>query len=274
MTGGVEMTPGRAAGLTLLSRAGSGPALVALHGIGSNAASFAPLVAHLPPGTPVIAWNAPGYGGSQPLDAPWPTAADYAARLADLLDALGQAGPVTLLGHSLGCLVAAAFAARHPDRVARLVLASPALGHGAPVGGPLGVAAQARLDDLARLGPDAFAAARAPRLLHRPETCPETAAAVTAAMAAIDPAGYAQAVRMLASGRLADDLAGLALPAEVIVGAEDIITPPDAARRAHAALPDACRGPLTLVPGCGHALPQQAPEALARRLAAATAPAH
>ena len=93
-------------------------------------------------------------------------------------------------------------------------------------------------------------------------------------MAAIDPAGYAQAVRMLASGRLADDLAGLATPAEVIVGAEDIITPPDAARRAHAALPDACRGPLTLVPGCGHALPQQAPEALARRLAADIAPAH
>jgi len=53
-------------GLTWLERPGSGGVIVLLHGIGSNAASFTPLLAHLPKALRVIAWNAPGYGGSDP----------------------------------------------------------------------------------------------------------------------------------------------------------------------------------------------------------------
>ena len=35
-------------GIAYLERPGNGPVLVLLHGIGSNAASFTPLLAHLP----------------------------------------------------------------------------------------------------------------------------------------------------------------------------------------------------------------------------------
>ena len=255
-----------AAGIVYLEREGEGEALVLLHGIGSNAASFTPLLEHLEPGRRVIAWNAPGYGGSAPLEAGWPGASDYARALARFLDALGL-GQVALAGHSLGTLMGAAFAVSHRERVRRLVLASPALGHGMPRGGVLSPAAQARIDDLERMGAGAFAAARAARLVHEPEANPALVAQVEAGMAQVSMPGYGQAARMLASGRLLDDAERLKVPTDVIVGAGDLVTPPESAERAHAALRGAAQGRLSIVPGAGHAIYLQAPAALAAVLA-------
>ena len=60
-------TPGTAAGIAFLCRPGRGLAypVVLLHGIGSHARSYEPLMAALPPAADVIAWNAPGYASSQ-----------------------------------------------------------------------------------------------------------------------------------------------------------------------------------------------------------------
>jgi pimeloyl-ACP methyl ester carboxylesterase len=255
----------RAGGIEYLDRPGQGPVLVLLHGIGSQAASFSPLLPHLPADMRVIAWNAPGYGASAPLDEDWPEARDYAAALHRLFEALGLE-TVTLVGHSLGALVAAAFAARYRDRVARLVLASPALGHGVPRGGALSTASQARIDDLERLGSAAFAEARAARLVFAPERNPQVVAQVRDGMSKVTMPGYGQAARMLASGRLLDDAERLSVPTDVIVGAQDVVTPPDGARRAHRAVPAGQRGQLVLVPDAGHALYQQAPADFAAAL--------
>ncbi|WP_346899131.1 alpha/beta hydrolase [uncultured Roseibium sp.] len=251
---------------------GEGPVLVLLHGIGSNAMSFAPFLDHIAPTFRVIVWNAPGYGGSEPLAKDWPQAADYAEALKGLLDRLGL-DRVLLVGHSLGTLIGAAFAAGYPDRVAHLLLASPALGHGVTPGSALSAAAQKRLDDLAALGAEKFAEARASRLVFEPETNPDLVARVFDAMSRVSSPGYDMAVRMLASGRLLDDAARLTVPTDVIVGAEDVVTPPEAARKTHAAIPQSARGALTEVPSAGHALYQQAPEAFALALASMTSPA-
>lgn len=248
-------------------RPGRGMPLVALHGIGSNSAGFAELLPHLPQSCRVIAWDAPGYGASQPLAADWPVAASYAEALAGLLDRLGIDRAI-LLGHSLGTLMAAAFARRWPDRVEALVLASCALGHGVSPGAALSEGAKARIDELQALGPEAFAAKRAPRLVRDPDAHPEVVALVAGNMAQVRMPGYGQAARMLASGRLLDDLAALAVPASVIVGTGDMVTPPQANRRAHEAIPGRIRGPLIELPGAGHAIYQQEPAAFARALAA------
>jgi pimeloyl-ACP methyl ester carboxylesterase len=112
-------TPGTAAGISFLRRQGSsqGLPMVLLHGIGSNARSFEPLMAALPPSLTIIAWNSPGYGTSAPLAAATPAPRDYAAALARLLDAF-DLERVILVGHSLGALFAASLAAHEPARVA------------------------------------------------------------------------------------------------------------------------------------------------------------
>lgn len=263
----------KAAGISYLERPGTGPVLVLLHGIGSRAASFTPLLPHLPAEYRVIAWNAPGYGDSDPLDQDWPVAADYARALDRFLDQVVPEGQVMLLGHSLGALMAASFTAARRDRVSRLVFASPALGHGMARGGTLSAAAQSRIDDLERQGAEAFAAARAARLVHAPEANPEIVALVRSAMSQVKLPGYAQAARMLASGRLLDDAERLAVPTDVIVGAEDRVTPPEGARRAHAALRGAARGRLTEIPAAGHAIYQQAPARFAAALELTPEPA-
>ncbi len=262
MTGAYDIGYRMVDGIEFAERPGDGPSAILLHGIGSNAGSFAPLISALPQDWRIIAWNAPGYGRSDPLDRDWPLARDYAARLDDLLGAV-QISRFTLLGHSLGTLIAAAFARNWPGRIERLMLASPALGHGVQPGDELSTSAKARLDDLDALGPRAFAAARALRLVFEPERNATVVVAVQAAMAKVQPRGYGQAVRMLASGRLLDDLEGIAVRTDVIVGAEDRITPPAGARSAHEAVPERWRGAMAEVPKAGHALPQENTAAVA-----------
>jgi pimeloyl-ACP methyl ester carboxylesterase len=184
-----------------------------------------------------------------------------------MLDELGVRR-VTLLGHSLGALMAASFSAARRDRVDHLVLASPALGHGIPRGNVLSASAQARIDDLEIEGPEEFAARRAARLVFEPEQNAAHVEAVRRAMSQVRLPGYAQAARMLSAGRLLDDLAQITVPTDVIVGAADAITPPDGARRAHETLRTPWRGRFIELPRSGHAIAQENPAALARLLVA------
>jgi pimeloyl-ACP methyl ester carboxylesterase len=234
--------------------------LVLLHGIGSNASSFGPLMRALPAAVDVIAWNAPGYDGSEPLNVPSPHPRDYAAVLAKLLDAL-QLSSVVLIGHSLGALFAGSFAADHPDRISALALISPALGYRAAPGAPLPPAVQQRIDEIRQLGSVAFAAKRAARLVHDPEHRPEVVAAVEEAMGSVHTEGYIQAARALGAGDLLADAARVCVPTLVAVGREDVITPPENARKAQQAL----AGPSLYreIEGAGHALPQELPDTLA-----------
>jgi len=277
MTPAADITTGTAAGIAYWRRPGSGAGpesslpLVCLHGIGSRADSFRPMLDSLPADRNVIAWNAPGYGGSDPLPMDWPVEADYAAALARFLDALGLE-QVDLLGHSLGTLIAARFVADHPERVGRLVLAACACGHGAEPG-HLSDAAAKRIEDLETQGARAFAEARGPRLLARPDERPEARAAVVDAMAAVTMPGYGQAVRMLASGQLEQSLARVTAPASILWGAGDVVTPRAQSDRAAAALGGV---EITELPETGHALHVETPGAFARALTKAleaTAPA-
>jgi len=258
-------TPGTAAGVSFLRRRGHGhaPPLVLLHGVGSNARSFEPLMAVLPPSLTVVAWNAPGYASSMPLATATLTPRDYAVSLARLLDTL-DLKRVMLVGHSLGALFAASLAAHEPARIANLALISPALGYRVGPGAALPPNVQARIDELDSLGPTDFAKRRAARLVYDAEHKPEVLAAVREAMAAVSQAGYAQAVHALGAGDLIGDLGHVAAPTLVAVGAEDVVTPPANARAAFTAL----RKPAGFfeIAEAGHALPQENPEAVARLL--------
>ncbi|HYP83706.1 alpha/beta hydrolase [Variovorax sp.] len=245
-----------------------GEVFVCLHGIGSGAASWletALLLAQA--GDRVIAWDMPGYGASTPVAAARPVAADYALRLHGLLEAL-DIGRCVLVGHSLGAITAAHAAragAPAAGRIARLVLLSPAIGYGAA-----GKEEQAervrtqRLDTLARDGVAGMAAKADQRLLsaHAGELARQW---VRWNMGRLDPAGYSQAVQLLAGAVVLADLPP-AMPVQVACGALDVVTTPDAcAQVAHA-----CGVPLQLLPEAGHACYVEQPQATARLLRAAT----
>lgn len=255
-------TAGREAGIAFLRRPGAaqGKTIVLLHGIGSHAGSFEPLIHALPASYDVIAWHAPGYGGSRSLVTAFPQPYDYAEALLGFIGTLGLAR-VTLLGHSLGCLFAGSFAARHPERVSALALLSPALGYRVKSGETMPETVQGRIGELRALGPRDFAAKRAARLVYRPEGKPVVFAAVREAMAAVDPVGYMQAARALGAGNLFADAAGLSMATLVAVGAQDIVTPPANARKLYDALPRPAG--YHEIPDAGHALPQESPAAVA-----------
>jgi len=245
---------------------GQGTPLVLLHGIGSAARSFDRVIAAFAPRFRVVAWDAPGYVDSTDLPMEQPTAGDYADALAAFLDEMGIR-TCHLLGHSLGCLMAARFARQSPEKVAALVLISPALGYGVEKGAPLPTGAARRIEELDRLGSEKFAAARAPGLVADPAARPDVVRAVEQAMAAVRRPGYDQAVRLLAGGRILDDAAKLTMPAAVLVGAQDRITPPASCRRAFDAMPGgAPRHVYQEILDAGHAVCQEQPAVVARAI--------
>jgi len=105
-----------------LFAAGEGPPLLLVHGFGGAAWNFDEL-APLLPGRRLLIPDLPGHGGSAPLPAPSLSA--FADVLGDVLDAEGVE-QADVFGHSLGGVVALRLAARHPERVRRLVLAAAA----------------------------------------------------------------------------------------------------------------------------------------------------
>ena len=98
------------------------PAMVLLHGVGSNAWSWLPFVSAMgPAAADCLALDLRGHGDSQ-----WSASGDYAtqthaADMAAVLDQAGAAG-VTLVGASWGGLVGLVLAVDRPDLVSRLVM--------------------------------------------------------------------------------------------------------------------------------------------------------
>lgn len=102
--------------------AGDGPPVVLLHGWGLTHRTYRKaLGALVDQGMQVWAPALPGFGGTAPLPAAEMTLRGYAAWVARFLDAVGLAGPVTLVGHSFGGGVAIRTAHDFPDHVGRLV---------------------------------------------------------------------------------------------------------------------------------------------------------
>ncbi len=99
--------------------------ILLIHGIGDTGNMWNKLIDELPKEVNVIAVDLLGFG-----DSPRPSWDTYDARtqarslLATYLR-LGMSGPVTVVGHSLGSLVAIDFARRYPLLVQQLILCAP-----------------------------------------------------------------------------------------------------------------------------------------------------
>jgi 3-oxoadipate enol-lactonase len=96
------------------------PVAVLLHGLGGSRIGWEPQLAALSTTHRVIAWEAPGYGGSDPVASC--TFDAYVDALAGLLDTVSPDAPVDLVGMSFGGMIAQYAAARFPQRIRTLTL--------------------------------------------------------------------------------------------------------------------------------------------------------
>lgn len=227
------------------------PAVVLLHhGLGSRH-TWRP---HLPvlagAGWRAIAYDRWGYGASDPrpaLDLP-----GFATDLQDLLALMDELGVrrAALLGHSDGGTVALYFAARHPERVAALIV----------------VAAHIYVEPAMLPGMQAVARAfeTDPRLregLRRMHGDKVESVFRNWYHGWLRPEHLTWDMRPL--------LRQIACPALVVQGEADEYASPQHARDLAAAIPNA---ELWLVPGGTHLFPQEEPEAFCRRVVAFLAP--
>ena len=105
-------------------RAGSGPALVIIHGVGGHKEDWRSVAEALATSHTVYAVDMLGFGGSS-RECKDLKISTQAAAIKALLDAEGVAS-ATLVGNSVGGWVAATFAATYPEMTAQLVVIDPA----------------------------------------------------------------------------------------------------------------------------------------------------
>ena len=102
-----------------------GEALVFVHGYPDSWFSFSRLLPLLPARYRAYAPDLPGFGDSERPDRAY-AIDDFAADVAAFLDAVGVAR-ATIVGHSMGSLIARRVAETYPERVGRLVLIGSAV---------------------------------------------------------------------------------------------------------------------------------------------------
>lgn len=233
--------------------AGSGSAVVFLHGLGGNRTAWEPQLRSLGTVHRCAAWDMPGYGGSDALASlEFPALADAVVRWLDAM-AVDRA---VVVGLSMGGMIAQHVALDHPDRVGALVLVdtSPAFGLDGTV------TADEWLDS--RLAP--IAAGATPREFAEAiidgitgdHVHPRHRAEQVAAFAALDADAFTAACRCLVTHDVLDRLPDVSAPTLVVVGADDAETPPSYARAIATRIPGAR---LEVIAGAGHLAPAECP---------------
>jgi len=207
-----------------------------LHDADGGHLTFAPQVETLASaGYRAVAWDMPGYGYSAPIE-PY-TFKGLAESCMALVDAL-QCGPVALVGHGLGAMVALEVAVRRPALVRQLVLCAggPALDAQAAEDW---VAPRLKMLEQAGGGMEMLAQTLVPRFIGT-GALPEGVRLASHALSQVYAGAYRRALEALSTfSRGAGEIAQLHVPALLVSGGQDRCTPPDALEALAQVLPDA-----------------------------------
>lgn len=236
-------------------RAGHGPPLVLLHGGVCDSRVWRRQLEDLADQFTVIAWDAPGCGGSSdPPDSF--RLPEYADCLAGFIDALGLERP-HVLGHSFGGGLALEFYGRWPAIPRSLVLAA---GYAGWAGSLPAEEVQTRLQLALRLAdelPKPITPESVPGLFATPLPAEQIQELATV-MSEVRPVGTRVMAHAFAAADLRDVLTHITIPTLVLSGEADERAPRRVWERLHADIPGST---LVLMPGLGHELALEAPDA-------------
>lgn len=228
-----ERTP---AGTSYLAT-GQGQPVVLIHGVGLNKEMWGGQVVGLATQYRVIAYDMLGHGDS-PRPEPGTELLGYADQLRELLDHLGLT-QVTVIGFSMGGLVARAFALHYPQYLQGLVVLNSVFNRTPEQSaGVIARAAQAF-----EQGPDANVDAALDRWFSREYKAanPAQVAAIRQVLASNDPQGYHTTYSLFATQDMyrEGDLGSIQVPTLIATGELDSGSTPAMTRQLAARIPGA-----------------------------------
>jgi len=218
-------------------------ALVFLHGSGSNSSVWSYQYAKLHRQFDVAAVNLPGHGasgghGEQDI-------AGYVSHVKDIIETLELTRPI-LIGHSMGAAVALSFAATCPQEISAIV----------SVGGSATLPVNPDILDGLMKNPDAALDLICKFSLAK-ENRPRLYDALRTSMSSSGIGILAGDMRACDKVNLTADLAKITVPALVVCGAQDKMTPPETSKALAAGISGAR---LALIEGAGHMVMMEKPD--------------
>jgi pimeloyl-ACP methyl ester carboxylesterase len=236
---------------------GEGAPLIFLHGAGDQSGTWVKMADMFTAKHRVILVDLAGHGESEPSGGIQAGALSLGTLLDGLQEVVERESPgkkVTIVGNSLGAWIAMLYAAKHPERVERIVLVD-------------GGAIRGERADLVHLPANREEARKMidavldEGSLHPADFVLDDIAreSQNGPMARLTKAGVDDMSRYLLDGKLAE----FATPVDLLWGESDRLIPMTYAKRLESELPAAR---LTTLPRCGHIPQQECPGAFSKKL--------
>lgn len=232
-----------------ITESGAGHPVVLVHPLGADRRYWEGLRERLPDRR-LIAYDLPGHGGRPPVGGEYEIA-DLAEDLIELLDRLGLSA-ASIVGVSIGGLVAQSVASRYPERTTSIIIVDSVAVYPSDFAANLAARAELVLAE----GLDAVVEATlamwfTAELLASPEPEDRALVALVKSMLhAASPEGYAQACNALVAADLTTAAGDIVAPTAVVCGSDDLPAFSEGAEWLHAAIP---RATLTWLEGGRHA---------------------
>jgi 3-oxoadipate enol-lactonase len=213
--------------------------IVFLHGVGSDKSVWHPQLEYFGRTRRTVAFDYPGYGESDPAPK-GTTRDDYASAIISAMHGLGI-DRAHICGLSLGGVIAIAMHHAEPKRCASLILADTFAVH--PEGRAIYERSVTASENLR-----ALAEARVDILLAQP-AAPRIRREVVETMARIDPAAYCIGAEAVWLADQRDRAVRIRVPTLVLVGDQDLVTPPELSSELVDLIPKAR---MHVIQGAGH----------------------
>ena len=239
---------------------GDGPPLVLLMGIGYDSSLWTlQQVPELSSRFGVVLVDNRDAGRSSRADHPY-TIADMADDVAGVLDAL-DIHRTHLLGLSMGAMIGMEFALRHAERLDRLVLAGPGAAPARSAVDPIAIWNWVKANDPSgeMFGAQQFTWLFSSTFLRNHQAVQDTIAVLASNPNPVAPEAYDRQAQAYLQFDALDRLAGINAPTLVIVGEQDLLTPPWVAREVADGIP-AAQFALVTGDGSSHLMPLERPD--------------